>query len=246
MIKLIKRLARFILPEQKIWAFKNKQNIPSMEWSLLNIKRLGFSPEFAIDVGAFEGEWTSMFKKIFPSAKILMIEGQVEKDDTLKKIAGSLPDIHYYIGLLGSESGKEVFFYVNSTVSSVLYEYKPNDFKKEPRRLETLDEVLLKNKYQLERPDFIKLDVQGYELEVLKGAVASLKNVQFVLCEVSLLEINAGTPLIADVIAFMDSAGFITYDICSFIRRPLDRALWQTDLLFIRKSHSLIQHKYWN
>ncbi|TSJ35977.1 FkbM family methyltransferase [Mucilaginibacter corticis] len=246
MIKLIKRLTRILLPEQKIWEFKNKNNIPSMEWSLLQLKRLGFSPNFVIDIGAFEGEWSVMFKKIFPSAKILMIEAQAEKENRLQQTTGSLSETAYYIGLLGSESGRQVSFHVNSTVSSVLKEHKPNDFRTEPRRLETLDGILAKNRFHSTGPDFIKLDVQGYELEILKGAVASLAEVQFILCEVSLLEINADAPLLADVIRFMDQSSFVTYDICSFIRRPLDRALWQTDLLFIRKGHPLIQNKFWS
>ncbi|MDB5155032.1 MAG: methyltransferase FkbM family [Mucilaginibacter sp.] len=246
MLSLFKKLTRLILPEPKIWEIKNKQNIPSMEWSLLNIKKLGFNPEFAVDVGAFEGEWSTMFKKIFPLAKILMIEGQYEKENILKGISNTLPDTCYHIGLLGSQNGKDVVFHVNATVSSVLEEYKLNDFKRETRKLETLDIAISKLNYNLPPPDFIKLDVQGYELEVLKGASETLTHVQFVLCEVSLIEINAGSPLIAEVIKFLDDKGFITYDICSFIRRPLDRALWQTDILFIRKTHPIIQNKYWN
>ena len=203
-------------------------------------------PVFAVDAGAFDGEWTKMFKTIFPLANVLMIEPQRDKTDVLKTITGVLPGTHFHIGLLGSASGKEVVFHVNATVSSVLEEYKPNTFKKESLYLETLDDIILKTGNNFKLPDFIKLDVQGYELEVLKGASKIMESLQFILCEVSLIEINKNSPLIAEVIRFMDERGFMTYDICSFIRRPLDRALWQTDILFIRKTHPLIQNKYWD
>lgn len=36
--------------------------VPSMEWSLQNMHRLGFEPRFIIDIGAFHGEWTTMVR----------------------------------------------------------------------------------------------------------------------------------------------------------------------------------------
>ena len=110
MIGVINKLVHLILPERKIWEMKNRRNIPSMEWSLLNLKKLGFYPTFAIDAGAYNGEWTKMFKGIFPSAKVLMIEAQKNKEEKLKTIAGILTDTYYHIGLLGEDSGKPVTF----------------------------------------------------------------------------------------------------------------------------------------
>lgn len=82
--------------------------------------------------------------------------------------------------------------------------------------------------------------MQGYELEVLKGATLTLANVSVVLMEVSLLGINKGAPLLSEVLQFMTERGFRAYDICSFIRRPLDNALWQSDFLFVKEGSSLL------
>jgi hypothetical protein len=105
----------------------------------------------------------------------------------------------------------------------------------------TVDEVLKRK--DIIKADFIKLDVQGFELEVLKGASKTLESAEVVLMEVSLIEINKGAPLINEVMQFMVSRGFICYDICSIVRRPLDKALWQTDLIFVNKSSSLVASK---
>lgn len=242
---LIGKFIRLFFSEKKIWQIKNARNIPSMEWSLWNIKNLGFEPKIVIDAGAFEGEWASMYKAIHPAASVLMIEAQKSKEDILSHIAKKYNNVNYHIGLLGAERGRAVTFHINATVSSVLEEYKSNDFATESRREETLDD-LVESVYGHHAADLLKLDVQGYELEILRGAPKLLDHLQFILCEVSLLEINKGCPLMTDVVGFMDAAGFIPYDICSFIRRPLDRALWQTDILFIKKGHPIIQNRNWN
>ena len=64
--------------------------------------------------------------------------------------------------------------------------------------------------------------------------------------EVSLLRVNEGAPLLADVLQFMGERGFRAYDICSFIRRPLDNALWQSDFIFVRETSPLLASQSFN
>jgi hypothetical protein len=63
--------------------------------------------------------------------------------------------------------------------------------------------------------------------------------------EISLIEINQGAPLIADVIDFMDGLDYRLYDLCSFMRRPLDDALWQVDGLFVHADSELVSSNRW-
>src|SRR2546422_465251 len=94
---------------------------------------------------------------------------------------------------------------------------------------------------------FLKLDVQGYELEVLRGAERTLTATDVVLMEVSLLQYNAGAPLFAEVTAFMKAIGFVVYDICGQLRRAADEALFQADLLFVREDSTLRASKqFWS
>ena len=243
MRKLIGKVIRSLLAKEKLWEIKNRSNIPSIEWSINNLKKLGFESKCAIDVGAFEGEWSKMYKSIFPNAKMVMIEAQHGQEEILRKVTNQLEATSHHISLLGAEKGIAVDFHINSTVSSVLEEHSSNNFQKERRHTQTLDGLVGNLTIS---PDFLKLDVQGYELEILKGSKKTLKSVQFILCEVSLIDINKNCPLITEVFTYLDKIDFKPYDICSFIRRPYDRSLWQTDVLFIRKGHYLSEIKSWN
>jgi hypothetical protein len=92
----------------------------------------------------------------------------------------------------------------------------------------------------------LKLDVQGFELEVLRGGRRTLELSEVVIMEVSLLPYNDGAPLFADVVAFMNEEGFVLFDFCGQLRRESDRVLFQTDVPFARRgSHLRAPRKFW-
>src|SRR4051812_30251976 len=69
--------------------------VPSMEWSLSNMKRLGFRPQHIVDIGAYHGNWTRMAKSIFAEAHVHMIEAQPTKEETLKKVTTEINDVSF-------------------------------------------------------------------------------------------------------------------------------------------------------
>jgi FkbM family methyltransferase len=221
---------------------KEKLGVPSQERSLKNIRRLGFSPEFCLDIGAYEGNWTRDFKQIFPDCAIMMLEGQLLKEPCLIKTQNEYKDVEYKIALLGA-SETQVIFNIYETASSVLTEHHDTNAKTEYRNLATLDKLLETSSNK--KPDFIKIDTQGYELEILKGGEKALENAEFVLLEVSFLDIYVNCPLVTETISFMKQHGFVVYDVCTLLRRPLDNALFQSDFLFIKESSGFRNNKRW-
>lgn len=211
----------------------------SVEWSLRNIRSLGFQPHQIIDVGAYVGNWTRMVKSIFPDAKVLMIEAQRPKETDLRRVCDQFSgEVAYRMSLLGANHQEHVPFYELETGSSILFEQSSIERTKVDYEMRTLDDVAVEAGF--DKVDFLKLDVQGYELEVLKGADRTLRNVNVILMEVALLRVNKGAPLLNEVVQFMAERRFRVYDICSFIRRPLDWALWQSDLLFVKEGSPLL------
>jgi len=216
-----------------------EDRFPSIESSLDALKQWGFKPTHAIDVGAYHGEWTRMFKQRFPETAVLMVEAQSSKADKLEAVCAQLGgDVSLVSSLLGPEDGKQVEFVEMETGSSVFEEDSPYERSKVMRQQTTLDTLITQHP-EFTPLDFLKLDVQGYELEVLKGAGQLLANTRIVLMEASFIPVNQGAPLIDEVIRFMSGHNFRLLDFCSQIRRK-DDALWQTDLLFIHNTSALI------
>jgi FkbM family methyltransferase len=127
-------------------------------------------------------------------------------------------NLKYHVGVLSDENGKEVDFYCNEYHPGGNSYYKENpevnpnapDYFNDThrRRLKTakLDTVSRLNEFPL--PDLIKMDVQGAELDVLKGSIETLKTAQHVILELQQVEYNKGAPLRDTVISYMDSQGF--------------------------------------
>ncbi len=217
---------------------KLKQGVLTMWGSIENLARNGFRPAAVIDAGAWIGEWTEHVRPIFPDASFLMLDANPVNEPRLAAAAKKLgPKVRHRIALLGREARPAIDFYSMETGSSVLVELTTFPREKVSLPMRTLDEVVREE--GLSGRLFLKADVQGYELELLRGARGTLAQTEVVLLEVSLLPYNAGAPLIDEVIAFMKQEGFAVYDACGGSRRESDAALFQLDLMFAREDSAL-------
>ncbi len=234
-----------LIPNSIIEKIKERLDVPDMFRSITKLKELGFNPKTIVDIGAYHGEWTKEIRLLFPTGSFLMIEPMDEKAALLTQIAAqSNGKVRFEQALLAAQANQEVVFHQSETASSILSEHKENDdFEKVTKKTTTLSLLLEKN--QINKIDFLKIDTQGYELEILKGAIEALKNTDVILLEVSLLDIHKNVPLLHEVCNFMYQYGFVTYDICSFTRRPLDKALWQSDFIFVKENSPFRANKDW-
>jgi hypothetical protein len=92
-----------------------------------------------------------------------------------------------------------------------------------------LDDIVKARK--LPWPDLIKLDVQGYELEVLKGAADAIQHAKAAILEVSFVEYYQGQCFFDGVVEHMAKSGFLIY--AFGVNTLLGRPIHQTDVLFV-------------
>lgn len=208
------------------------------------IKRLKdtfkFEPTVIYDIGAFEGVWTEECRKLYPDAEYVQFEANIKKRAYLQSNA--------MLEVLGDKDGESVDYYRTTaapeTGNSILREqstfFDDSSCIVEKRTMRTLDSLVAE--YNLPLPNFLKLDTQGSELMILRGGSRCLEHAEIVLMEVSLHPMNAASPLIADVLAFMKERGFVMFDVAELGYNGAN--LNQIDVLFCRpESHYLV--KYW-
>lgn len=199
----------------------------------LRLRDTGFRPNAIVDIGANCGEWTRLVKSVFPATPVLMIEARDQMLPELQSVAARFPDVRYTIALLGP-SERDVTFHVQGTGSSIYPERSDTISSKIAATMTTLDSI----SSSLTAPLFLKLDVQGAELDVLKGGISTLAKAEAVQLEVPLVQYNEGAPMFQDVVSFMDDHDFALHDIAGFIR-PFGEHLVQLDVMFVRNGSKL-------
>ena len=164
-----------------------------------------------IDVGASIGEFSASMRKLFPQAKIYAFE-PVSFTELTRKMSVD-PLFHAYPYALGEKNAlatmnanefapsSSLLPMAEAHVAEFPYTAHSKSIEVQMRRLDSLS-------LQLTKPMLIKLDVQGFELHVLRGAEETLPRVQVVECELSLLPLYSGQPLIGDVVGHLDARGF--------------------------------------
>ena len=195
-----------------------------------NLKVLGFEPDVVIDAGAYVGDWTSQVSKIFNNSKFLMIEPQKSKETILSKLVKQNGNIFYKQTLLGEKNKENVQFFEMESGSSIYEEQTKVSREIKHLSMTTINDLV--NDLNLSGKFFLKLDVQGAELDALEGASNIMNQIEFILVEVSLLGYNKGGPLFADIVNYLNLKDFVLFDICNQYRKP-DKTLIQVDLMFI-------------
>lgn len=217
---------------------------PDIGHSLRRLKRNGFSPSQVFDVGAYQGDFAQLCWDVWPGASVVAFEVLEHKVKQLHDLRAQGRRLDVVPCLLGSERRDSVPFHQLETASSVLKEHVEQDVAIGHFAMNTIDHFVATT--GTAPPDLIKIDVQGYELEVLQGAAKTLTQSHVILAELNFLDIHRDVPLIADLLAWLDEIGWVAYDVCGLTRRPFDNALWQADFIFVPRSSHLRQHKGWD
>lgn len=195
-------------------------------------------PSRTIDIGANVGNFSRNLHYRYPDCKIIMVEANPNCKPYLQ-----LLEIPFDIIGLSNEKDTKVFYLEktnNVATGASFYKentefYSDDNVEKIYINTETLDS---KNYFGSSRIDLIKIDVQGSELDILVGGEKTIKNTEYVLLELSLVEYNIGSPSIEKVIDKMINYGFYIVDILEYHRFPslYDGMIFQIDMLFKNKN----------
>lgn len=200
----------------------------------LYVRKLGFNPATVIDVGVAYG--TFALYDTFPEANHLLVEPLEEWREALENLSHKYK-AQYVIAAAGASPGKITIHVHDDLVSSsALHEIEGSHVDGRPREVPVITLDGLCQEKGLRGPFMLKIDVQGAELNVLDGATGILEDTEIVVLEVSLFKTMSTNPEFYDVVQYMKERGFVTYDIFNFALRPLDGALSQVDIAFVKEN----------
>lgn len=178
------------------------------------LKNRGLRFSTIIDGGANVGQFARAAAELYPDARVISIEALPAVADELRRNLANLSRVRVIQSAIGEEE-RETTFHRNAytLASSVLpphaaYEksFPGHSFSTVRVPMNTLDALL--NDEPLTPPVLLKLDLQGYELQALRGAARTLEHTDYILLETAFKPLYEHEPLFEDLYAFLQQTGF--------------------------------------
>jgi FkbM family methyltransferase len=198
--------------------------------------------ELVIDVGANRGQFVDLLFEIGYTQSVIAIEPISEAFNRLEIAYGKKPNIKLLRNAVGSRARTlEINVASNNAESSSFLDFTDWHVKGASginmKFKEMVKQITLKSVLQEleEKSIFIKIDVQGYELEVLKGiGESNWPQINGLLIEVNLVETYKNAALIEEVTQFLRRKKFRPFRIEPGFGLPEFGQQLQADIIFIR------------
>ena len=189
--------------------------------ALLKLKHL--KKKYSLDVkkiahvGAHRGQEVKEYKANFPEVEINLFEPQLNLFEYLQEEFKTDNNIYLHNYALGSKKDTSSMFMSDNDGQSSSF-YKPKHHLIEHPEVKFQDgnktfEIKVLDDLGINGIDFLNIDTQGFEMEVLKGSVDTLKkSVKYLILEVNKKELYEGCPHVKDIDTFLNNYGFIRTD----------------------------------
>ena len=207
---------------------------------LENTKSIGFRPGTIIDVGFAVG--TEGLYDVFEGVRHVLIDPVAEAEAAMAQFCAAHPGSIYFVAAASdSEKPLRIVALPGITGSSAhrKHDAAVGELREAPSI--TLDRIVAEN--DLPKPYLVKIDVEGHELSVLKGATQCLKDAEMVIMEIGTWaeQRPKGRPSMMDLFRFMEDAGFVFYEFVEPGYRSVDGALYMFDAVFVKTDSPLRQ-----
>jgi FkbM family methyltransferase len=176
-------------------------------------KMVGNKKITIFDVGAHDGRTIDLYKKHFPKSNIFSFEPTPKTFEVLVRKSSKHENVKIFNEALTDYIGTTDFHLNHSSLTNSIL--KSSDIKynlsnvyetkeKITVKANTIDNFCLENK--VDKIDLLKIDVQGADLQVLKGAENMLKNkkIELIFIEVEFVQVYQNQPLFHDVSLFLN------------------------------------------
>ncbi len=168
-----------------------------------------------VDIGANRGQFALVARHNFPNATIISFEPLPKPAALFRRVFAADDATVLHVVAIGPKS-EQCTMHVSGRddsssllpISSLQEEIFPGTSEVETVDVRVAPLDVFVDEGDIVAPAMLKLDVQGFELDALRGCESLLSNFKWVYCECSFVELYSGQKLAADVIEWLSSKGF--------------------------------------
>lgn len=194
-----------------------------------------------LDIGANRGQFTLAVRRWAPEAKVIAFEPLAGPAARFRRVFQGDSKVILHQAAIGPEAGEAIIHVSAADDSSSLLPISAAQQRLFPGTGEVRTETIRVGRLSdfvpaedIKTPALLKLDVQGFELEALRGCEDLLQRFGHVYVECSFMELYIGQVLAHEVIAWLAERGFVLGGVYNMSYDGHGRAV-QADFLFGRK-----------
>lgn len=198
----------------------------------------GLNCRTVVDIGANRGQFALVSRRCFPNARIVSFEPLTEPAKRFIIVFQKDPGVILHQSAIGPRTGEATLHVAATDDSSSLLPISPLQERLFPKTGEIRTELVnvgLLSEFitpeEIVSPALLKLDVQGYELEALRGCEVLLSRFSYIYIECSFVELYTGQALVNDIIDRLRELEWRLNGIYNIIYDRKGRSI-QADFLF--------------
>lgn len=222
------------------WIYKKKDLHIGIDFKEDLINKFKIEPRIIFDIGANYGQTALYYRDEFKNATIFSFEPVKQSFNILTKETKKTKNILIYNIAFG-EKNEQVEIYLHEKIFSACNSLKFDNrdgnetADKETINVTTLNDFTQKN--NISQIDLLKIDTEGYELEVLRGAnnLLSTGAINAIICEVALSSKNKRNTQLNDLIVYLDNYGYYFVSLYDSNIDSYKEGIAWSNALFIKK-----------
>lgn len=218
------------------------------------VHKIGLRPKVIFDVGANIGQTVDFYRNVYPNSSIYSFEPIPKTFEQLQKHCSGKKDVACFNIAFG-EAKNSMNIKVVKDPTSVLnslsndfqdsLEQKPDSYDTVTIHVETLDDFVAANK--IDRIDLLKIDTEGYEVSVLKGAEKLLESgkVSAIICEAGFMRSNTRNTYFGNINDILEKHGYALFGVYEMGHLGFKKGIHYGNLLYVSKDYRSNDYKNW-
>jgi FkbM family methyltransferase len=230
----LRPLDMHLLPGWELRALKT--NNPRLEL-FLRLSKRGFRPTHVVDVGAHKGQWSLDAHRVFPDCAFTLVEPLAEMKPYLDRACRELKRAKWVVAGAGEANGTLEFtvqpnLYAASSFSVPEALAREKGLERRSVPVVTVDSLCEQSEFPT--PEVVKIDAEGLDLAVVRGARKLIGVAELFFLESPLVPGNSDQTF-HSMVEFMKTNGYEPYDFTEFVRDPADGTLGAVEIAFARR-----------